>query len=386
MKSKSIKFTLVVIGILIGVVGVSYLVLKWQSRLVIERLPPNIAPPIEITKSLALLSSETVGRMSEVVSLDPPGHANGVVSLTQPTANKYLLVVYGNGIFRRWDLDSRKIVTEFNFLSANKKGVNFSADGSIVITPGKVLPEGLSGYNVWDTESGERLDCWGAHCPTGDPEDSQFVDTGIVLEPNSKWIIDYSDATIGAVGIRDNIISHISIDYPYDNQKLHISRVILDQTGSYLAYSLEEGRIAIFNTKEFLGFEKVFFEKSRNFGSLSSKEKIRTVDMTFDDTRSWLAWLNDKELIVWDLRKLTNANHIKLPIDGGIVIMFNHAGNLLAVGTENGFFILSLEKGEKIEEFNVGEVTALYFTKDDRALLWGDTQGGIHVWGIRPNN
>ena len=91
-----------------------------------------------------------------------------------------LLAVYENGGFRSWNISNGKMVNQYDFISADKIGVNFSADGSWVITPGSITPNGLYGYRIWNTENRKLVDCWGTHCPNGIFQDIDIFNTGIV--------------------------------------------------------------------------------------------------------------------------------------------------------------------------------------------------------------
>jgi len=62
---------------------------------------------------------------------------------------------------------------------------------------------------------------------------------------------------------------------------------------------------------------------------------------------------------------------------------FDRTGQILAVATKNGIMVFNLAEKKLIEEYQVGEVTALYFTRDNRLLIWGDAQGAIHFWGVK---
>ena len=382
MKIKPNRKRLKITGLLLLLfVGGGYLTLKVMTRLDIEQMHPGLTQPVQITNSLVQLSPQTVKRIGEIGLLHAPVGANGVVSLTQTNAGKYLLVMYGNGIFRRWGMENQERLEEFDFIDANRNGTNFSIDGSMIVTPGKVLSEGLNGYNVWNTKTGERLYCWGPQCPGGDPTDSQFVDTGIVLDKQGKWIMTFDDGGMGIKGLKENYSSIVSLDDPDDNVKIHLSRIVEDQSGNYIAYSLEEGTIEIDRSEEFVGTRHGFILKDRKFGKFQAQERIRTIDMAFDDTNTWFVWLNEKELTVWNLQELVSLQQLQIPVVDGESIAFNHMGNLLVVGTKKGFMIFDPARRTEIAVFDVGEVTALYFTQDDRALMWGDTQGQIHIWG-----
>jgi WD40 repeat protein len=101
-----------------------------------------------------------------------------------------------------------------------------------------------------------------------------------------------------------------------------------------------------------------------------------------DPTRRWLAALTDQEMAVWDMQRLLFARQLSLSVSDGTDIAFDQEGKLLALGTKRGITIYDVEQAKQVAEFNVGEVTAIYFTRDNRLLVWGDSEGNLHLWGV----
>jgi WD40 repeat protein len=380
MKKRPHRILLFGIGMFVSVVIGLYMSSLWLIRLDIEQVDPTITMPNQTSQAFTQLSPTTVIKLQEIVLLDAPNFAKSVVALTQRNDNGHLLVVYGNGIFRQWDIQTQKITAEFNFISASQSSVSFNADGLLVITPGKILPSGSNGYNIWDTQTGERISCWGSHCPDGDPYDARFIDIGLLLDPRSRWIIEYTETGGSAINLGDNPLGGISI--PESKTGARIKRLTLDRSGMYLAYALDNGSVRIFETEPFLGMKRgVLNNRELSYPSPSLQTQIRAFN--FDDTRTWLALLSDSELTVWDLRKYIFPRKLRIPVNDGNAIAFDHAGSMLAIGMETGISILDLENKEQIIELDVQNVTTLYFTIDNRLLVWGDTDGGIHLWGVK---
>ncbi len=375
-------------------VTVSIVVIWLQSSLPVEFMPPYIAQPIQLTQENVELSSKIVGNAREVGTLPAPKDASGVTAIIQAVKDGQILAVYGSGIFRRWDLETFKYVAEYDFMSASPDGVNFSADGTMVITPGRVdSPKALNGYTVWNTQTGEILECWGAHCPRGEPNGVDFTNLGLTLDPAGRWIVEYGGSTIGADSLDANTASIIDLyDYGFKIDR-NVRRLVFDPSGKYLAYALKEGEIKVYETDDFLGPTSYTpsnssnnptnaFVGSRTYGNYSAEADIDTVDLAIDYTRTWLAWLNDTNLVVWNLRRPVFSRQIQVPIENGNVIAFNHGGSLLGVGTSSGILVYDLKNKKQVAAFEVGGVTALNFTRDDRLLIWGDAQGNIHLWGV----
>lgn len=387
-----IIFSLVIVLIAVGIVRI-----RLRSSLQINLVQPIISQPTGFTSDYTGLSASTIANANETLVIPPPyDDVGGVIALMQ--ANKDdILVVYENGLFRRLDLPSLNTLTEFDFKAASSNGVYFSADGRMVLTPGMVVPSSkLVGYSVWNTETGEIVKCWGSHCPNGDKEDDRFSNSGLLMDPNGRWIIEYGGSVIGVDGIKENLSSIIDLyDYGF-NRDYHVSKMAFDPSGEYLTYALREGQVRVFKAEYYLSPNIAIatlstnpegpvtvFEGRRIYGSYASNAHIDTIDLTIDDTHRWLAWLTDENLSVWDLRKSVFATQLQLPIHAGNVIAFDRIGNLLAIGTKTGILVFDIEEKQKIAEFDVTEATTIYFSKDNRLMIFGDVDGSIHIWGVK---
>jgi len=367
--------------------------LVWHRALLkIEPLSPEIAQPIQRTQGYAELSPETVADMAEVAALPSSEEGRVIAMIQTDTANEHLLAVSEDGKFRRWSLETLEVIAEFDFMSASPRGGNFSSDGTMVVTPGRVTPSNLlNGYTVWNTQTGELLKCWGPHCPEGDPDDADYLDIGILLDPIGNWVVEYGGSAIEAEAINENAAVMRELYDRGFNRDQHVSWMTIDPSGKYLAYAVEEGQVKVYQTEGFLDPASIrdpsrgkdLFVGSRTYGDYDANADIQTLNLSVDFTRTWLAWLNEENLFVWDMRRFTSSPHIQIPIDNGNSMAFNQRGDLLAVGTDSGILIFDLEKGEKISQLEVSKVTALYFTRDNRLMIWGDANGDIHIWGVQ---
>ncbi len=345
---------------------------------------PKLQSPIQFTQILPELSPTNIATAQEITYWHAPDANFDVVALSQPISGEKLLAVYENGKFRSWNINEQKVINEYDFISASTIGVNFSADGSWVITPGMVTPDGVNGYNVWKTDTGKRVECWGAQCPNDDLDDLTHFNTGILLEPNKKLIVEYIGYTVNASGIPEGVSGVLrSIDNLDDPNKPEILRMTMDNSGKYLAYALADGTVAIREASRFLGFEDGVL-KGKYYRYANDEDAKVIADLEFDNTRRWLALLSNKELTIWDLTAYFSPE-IKVSVKSGNSIAFDHNGKIAIVGTDNGMLLINLITGQKIAEYDVGKVTALYFTRDNRLLVWCDENAGIHLWGVSGN-
>jgi len=369
----------------------------WLS---IDTLPVSISKPIEQTMGLLELNSDTVVNVTKIGTIANSLDLGDVVEMMQSPGNDDLLVIYASGIFQRWDLNTFQLKSGFDFLAADSRGVSFSADGSRVITPGSVSHTlELNGYTIWDTQSGEIIDCIGHHCPGGWAQINSYQ-TGIGLTPNNKWIIGYLASFLHANGVSLRMAGTWDIDDdPYDTSDITINNIAFDSSGYYLACATEENQVYVFDVDELFNPAGIDNEdiltgsgrpavtsfppiRSRQYGNYDPDAKTITNDLAFDDTRSWLAQLTEDNLVIWDLRKTIFPRWMQIPVKDASVLAFNHAGNLLAVGTDREILFFDLESRSQVVSISVGEVTELYFSRDDRLLVWGDADGTIHLWGV----
>jgi len=163
------------------------------------------------------------------------------------------------------------------------------------------------------------------------------------------------------------------------------TRLAIDPMGDYLAVADESGNILVGDISSFKSPEREgFFEyatRYRLFGY--SGKDIRTVDLEFDPTHSWLGWLTDERLVVWSLKNYVFPLEFKTNLQDGNVICFDRTGKILAIGTKNGLKIFDVKTEKEIANYSVGEVSTLYFSRDNRLLIWGDVNGNTHLWGIK---
>jgi WD40 repeat protein len=63
-------------------------------------------------------------------------------------------------------------------------------------------------------------------------------------------------------------------------------------------------------------------------------------------------------------------------------LAFSPSGDLLAVGTIEGWRLWSVQRKELLMEHKAEGVYALTFSPDGQLFAWGDAHGTVHVWQI----
>jgi WD40 repeat protein len=407
-KSNFLKGCLIAIFFCVLCAGGLYAWAVVSSWLPIDQAVPDLASPAPFTQTMLELAPTNISNAKEVSAIQSSSKPDEIVALHQSIDNLDMLVVHESGLFHRWDLETNALAEEYEFLAGRRTWVNFNADGSLVITPGKLVSEELLyGYSVWDVNTSEMLDCKGVHCSDNLREyDEQFADAGLALSPNGKWVIEYrgSFASGYPTHLNTNYGGTIYVETDsFDFKYYTIDQIAFDRSGVYLAVAIEEGILIVFDIEyEFLSpaDKRTLIEegkipgeiisddtfssmpKERQYGRYDDENPMYTADLAIDDTRTWLARLTDKELVIYDLRRMIFPRHMKIPISNGNLLAFNHSGNLLAVATDDEILMFDVAKREQVASFDTGEATALFFTHDDRLLTWGDADGMIHIWGV----
>lgn len=363
-----------------------------SSWLPIDQVSPNLTQPSQFAQIMEQLTPINIQRAETISTIQSSDTSDEIVSIYQTADGLSLLVVHQSGLFRRWNLETQAIEAEHSFIAGSRLGVNFSADGSITITPAKLIAEDLLyGYSLWDVNTGKLLDCWGDHCPDPDLFSEQFAETGMSLSPNGKWIVKFQGIGISVKSLLRDPTLHRSFNVDpldYDNDFYTIDQIAFDISGKYFSCAIKEGVVQVYDAD--LLFDPLSGEDSdshlkvseREYGSYDADHLTHTSDLAIDDTRTWLARLTDHELIIYDLRRMIFPRHMMIPISNGNLLAFNHSGNLLAVATDEEIIMFDLAKREQVVSFQTDEATALFFTHDDRLLTWGDKDGMIHIWGV----
>jgi len=387
---------------LVWFVKYKYSYLLRLRPLAIEQIAANLEAPVGYDFSIQELTPGGIPASQEYLGFPAPKTGLSVIRISEDPARKYILVMYENGKLRKWDIESKKLIAEYDFLAANFFDTFFNANGSFLITTGDI---------VWDPTNGERITCTiPGRCPddataiteyTGDmyidPVRPVEIDYAAGFAPewysfDEKFVSSYGSKN-GSLRCFDYLISDVS-EFSDVYHLLGLEQITIDPSGHYLACSLSNGAIIVRDWTTAFDNQTVVWLDNQT-GRVYNKEYPYIYlarykmpggggvkNMTFDPTRTWLSVLADEEMVVWDLRRWVSASQLNMPIGDGNITAFDRAGKILALGTKRGITLYDVEQAEQIAEFDVGEVTALYFTRDNRLLVWGDTQGNVHLWGV----
>ncbi|MCP4357059.1 MAG: hypothetical protein GY796_03455 [Chloroflexi bacterium] len=318
--------------------------------------------------------------------------AGSVVAMKYLPDQNRVAAAYRDGYLRVWDLETKQIVTVFDFGFIAREGTAFSADGSLIITPNNVVEDTLEsdayvftlvdGINLWETQAGTKVDCFGDHCYP-DLQAYGSTKTGATLHPSGNWLVYYGSTVVVFHNIDGSELGLISnLDNPDDGIKWYISKLVFDPTGEYYAIAYEEGHVVLYEFYDAVLNRDIWAPSQRQLGK-PQNERTTVTSVAIDDTRTWLALLQGDNLKVWTLRSTAREPSMSFQISTASALAFDRSGNFLVVGTKMNIHILDLNAKVLIAQFETAEVTTLLISPDNRMLLWGDVNGVIHLWGTR---
>ncbi len=391
MKSNKrfIATILITVAILIFVASNVLTKLTERKHFSQKHIVPNIASPLAVNLEINLIQPDNVQNIQELINL-PKNENSMVVALSQKQNSNIIQAVQENGVFTKWDMRSKSILETHTVFSKSKienttpvskinAGVNFSENGLYLITPSEIFLDELRGEIIWNTESLRVLNT----------NKNNTYQSLLFYPSNDLYFEILQDSTYAAFsyGFDSNGAGGGIFAYKETYKMSNFSRIAVDPAGDYLAMVDDKGSVLVGDINKFNHSEDEDFFASLTATAiynqnLFSNEKIATTDLKFDGTHSWLAWLTDKKLVIWNLRNYTLPLHLNAKLEETNVLCFDRTGNLLFVGTNQGILVYDVKIRKQISEFNVGKVTAIYFTRDNHLLVWGDAYGNVHLWGI----
>jgi len=404
MKIKLFKIALTVIGVLILTLTTAPFALATLQRKHFseQSAPPEISPPIGVSTDLQPILPQNVENLREQFTF-PRNRTGSVLAISESAIPDILQSVDDDGILTRWQMSSQKaLATQTVFAVETEStepaayeinsGISFSKDGSFLITPNEVIANGIYGLNVWNTDSAKQLDCMGharvQNCIDWGSSDDTF--RSLALHPTRDLYFVAWDANIDAwygfaSGGGNGGSFTIKREEPFGTPQ--IMRLAMDPHGDYLAAVDVEGNIQVWDISAHKS--PMINEQYHDYSAVASYRlsgspaNVTTIDLQFDPTHSWLAWLTDQQLVVWSLNNYILPMRFRTNLIDPNVLSFDRTGQLLAVADHTAILVFDVGKRTQIASFPVGDVTALYFTRDNRLLVWGDANGSIHAWGVK---
>ncbi|MGD0752476.1 MAG: hypothetical protein ABSA23_13855, partial [Anaerolineales bacterium] len=64
------------------------------------------------------------------------------------------------------------------------------------------------------------------------------------------------------------------------------------------------------------------------------------------------------------------------------LLAFDRSEQLLFVGTNDAISVIDLAEKSTLTTISTAGLTTFTISSDNRLLIWGDSKGAIHIWGI----
>jgi len=231
--------------------------------------------------------------------------------------------------------------------------------------------------HVWDIRNGTFVTIASSY---NDPP------TTLAMTPDAKWLV---------VANQDLFVDEISTGnltrserFRYQSSVDRIEALAFDPAGEYLAVANANGSIAIVHLNpsgELEIWKSTTLEMSAFPTGSVDYQAVKPLGLAFDTTRKQLAMLRDNEAIVYDLGAWRQTLKVTVTSTTGPAgsVAFDPSGQLLAVGTQDGWQMWDVAHSKKLfEQVGAGTYTVA-FSADGRAFVWGDLDGHVHIWVAR---
>ncbi|MBI5840379.1 MAG: WD40 repeat domain-containing protein [Chloroflexi bacterium] len=415
--NKSSKIYAYIFGALLLVIMIC---LVWAGIRALQRnslfkptlLAAQIHFPYDLGIPLQKMTVQNIESLAEVRQFSDK-EKSGMLRISLPHDERYLQAVTQDGSLITWDIAKGDEIARHEVGAVHVAAVSFSADGRRLSTPYNVTSDGrISGVVVWDTKTGVIIFCNGVkeRCPEKNLMGSAILGEtidGVFLDATGEWLVEYyirrstnsTDAPrwpsyrpsyyeiYGVSKYYDEGTFTGAEDLNYDPPKYskdpnaEVVAITTDIEAKYIAFAYANGVVRFRSLYDITDYQTQNY--TLDYEQALGTERISVVEMKMDNTRTWLAVLNNKELLVWNLQRgkvLPLA--IRKPASNGVALSFDQTGNLLAVARRDEILFYDLRAGKQVWSMNAKGVTSLIISPDNRFLVWGDTEGNLHLWGI----
>ena len=327
------------------------------------------------------ITTSNVGTIVELNSVDM-NSKHAVIALDIGSDNNVAMAVTSWGRVVRFSLDrpTRVITNDVEPMTLNLRATTLNAQLGILATGMKYLESGWGSNweaHVWDIRNGTFVTIASSY---NDPP------TTLAMTPDAKWLV---------VANQDLFVDEISTGnltrserFRYQSSVDRIEALAFDPAGEYLAVANANGSIAIVHLNpsgELEIWKSTTLEMSAFPTGSVDYQAVKPLGLAFDTTRTQLAMLRDTEAIVYDLGAWRQTLKVTVTSTTGPAgsVAFDPSGQLLAVGTQDGWQIRDVAHSKKLfEQVGAGTYTVA-FSADGRAFLWGDLDGHVHIWVAR---
>ena len=323
------------------------------------------------------------------------GSENGgsAIKIAYLSDSNTILAVYDDGSVLTWDVETLSVVTRYRVDIASTVGLEFDKSGSLLMAAGHryvaelhaQMTELVSSIAIWSTGAGEKAHCLSFTCdPTGEiplSTGNPAWKIGAILNPAGEWSLLYSEYNITVQALTGQGGDQaFQINAPDDEYWWHIGKVAFDEVHQRFAIVYQEGRIEL----RLLGESTIGgLSVGDPIVSDGTRNEMKPVThATFDPSGRRLAVVRNNELAIWNLEGEIQYALVS-DAQGVITVTFDRSGQLLIVAATDLVTMWDVEERVVVAQIETPNVSTLSISQDNRLLLWGDSEGKVHVWGIQ---
>lgn len=337
-----------------------------------------IPPANEFTQKYEQLNKNNSGSLVEVIKLTSTVFNSPLFKVGYIPDDNIIVGVYEkDGAIVGWIPETTEISFSHETGILTSKGLTFISSGKNIVGAKQrtVKPyflnqefEYIDGIALWDVRTGKIIKCITYPCQETTTIEDGF--SGISVSRDGKWLVTYSESGIGVSGIPDDTpgfyydLFDEDFSYPW-----HIGSVAFDEKQQRYAVVFLEGRIYLSDGPLSTDYRVLQNGKKEDY--------IVVSDSQIDPTGHFLVVARG------ETTQVINLNNGKVLFEFNVSnpeLAFDETGELLFVGSESGLTIYGVKTGEKVAEYDTVGIASLTISEDNRLLIWGDSQGAIHIW------
>jgi WD40 repeat protein len=204
---------------------------------------------------------------------------------------------------------------------------------------------------------------------------STYIGAG--LDPTGQWAYIYDDIVLRIDALNGgNYSGSINILSSPDWYWHYVGRITMNSTGRKYAVAYEEGAVRIFSQDISMGLF------SPDFSENVDGDNQAIPALAFSPADKWLARIRADRVSVWRVRGLGGRLQYESDLPGARFLAFDNSEKLLFVGANETITVIDLAKKSVLATLSTPDLTALTISSDDRLMIWGDSTGAIHLWGV----
>lgn len=340
----------------------------------------SLKQPNTFTNRYRQITSESINLIVEIKQLSENSpKIIGAIGYNHES-NAAMIVNMDTGNMETWSLDNDSLVSTLILQIVTDQGLNFNGNANEILGANNheyrddnkdgFLEEYIYGIKAWDTSDGTVIYCF-VNCDYIPPL-ATYISSGLNI--TGDWIYIFSTGDMMSENIKSGQSNNVILLSP-DNYFHLISNLTLNSTGNRYAIAYQEGGVRIFSQKIVALFSPEF---ERNIDN----DFKAAIALTFSPSDRWLARIRDDKVNIWRVIGLTGKEQYEVEIPSAKLLVFDNMEQMLFVSSEDTITVIDITKKDIVTTLSTPNITALSISQDNRLLLWGDSEGIIHIWGV----